>query len=127
LGANRNVLGQTLRLDDQECSVVGVMPATFTFYPEQTELWSVITPNDPLVKKPDDLGIGIFARLRPGISMAAAQDELAVLHRNAHLGDRHGSETRASLYPLKQQFTWLASRTLTLSLIVLLRRSALSF
>ena len=119
LDGDRNIVGQTLRLDDRACSVVGVMPASFTFYPEQAELWTLLTPNSPLLAKPDDLSIGIFARVRRGTSLPAAQEELAALHRRAHVHDRHGHETQARIYSLKEEFTWLASRTLRLSLLIL--------
>ena len=119
LGGDRNIVGQTLRLDDRACSVVGVMPASFTFYPAQTELWTLLTPNNPLLAKPDELPIGIFGRLRRGTSLTAAQEELAALHRRAHVHDRHGRETEARIYPLQEEFTWLASRTLRSSLLLL--------
>jgi predicted permease len=125
LGGDRSIIGQTLRLNGQACTVAGVMPASFAFYPEQAALWTVIARNSPLTAKPDTLGIGIFARLRSGVSIAAAQQELTALHQRTHSNDRHGSETRASIYPLKGEFTWLASRTLTLSLMVLF--AAVSF
>ena len=119
LGRNRNIIGQSLALNGHACSVIGVMPDTFSFYPEQTALWTLLTSNSPLASKPDELAIGIFGRLAPGASIAAAQHEIAALHQRAHPNDRHGKETRPCIYPLKGEFTWLASRTLTVSLLVL--------
>ena len=34
LGANGRIVGQTITLDRRPCTVVGVMPAGFAFYPE---------------------------------------------------------------------------------------------
>ena len=119
LGGDQKIVGQTLRLNDQACLVIGVMPPRFEFYPEQTVLWTLLTPQNELARNPENSAVGSFARLRPGVSLATAQAELTALHHRAHANDRHGKETIARVYPLKEEFTWLASRTLKSSLLVL--------
>ena len=121
LGAQAGIAGQTLRLDDQACVVTGVMPAGFDFYPaEATAMWRLVTHGDPITKDPDHFNVGIFARLKPGETIENAQAELSVLHRRYHQGDTHGAETEPVVYPLQEEFTWLAGRNLRLSLLVLL-------
>jgi hypothetical protein len=85
LAADPNIVGNSTTLDDQLCTVVGVMPPSFAFYPEATDLWILLTPN--VSPPPDRLPIGIFARLRPGISIAQARAEVSTLHAAIHRND----------------------------------------
>ncbi len=120
LGSPRNIPGQQLTLDDQACEVIGVMPASFAFYPAPTQLWTLITPASEMAR---DLvhyhGIGIFAHLRPGLTTATAQAELIRLHRQIHGHERHGAEMEPLVLPLQDEFTWMSGRNLRLTLLVL--------
>ena len=42
LGGDAKIVRETLRLNDQACSVVGVMPAGFAFYPEAASMWTLV-------------------------------------------------------------------------------------
>lgn len=118
LAASPTAVGQTLVLDARECSVVGVMPERFAFYPEQTDMWTLITPNREQLPKPY-AGVGVFARLKPGITLDRAQAEVAALHKQPHGNDNHAATFGPTVYPLQEEFTWLAGRNLRLTLIVL--------
>jgi hypothetical protein len=48
LGAQERIVGSTIRLDDQACDVIGVMPNTFAFFPAETQIWTLISPNNKL-------------------------------------------------------------------------------
>jgi putative ABC transport system permease protein len=119
LNGDRSILGKTLRMEDQECTVLGVMPASFVFYPDQTAMWSLLTPNHPIARDPDRNGLGVFARLRPGVTVESAQREIQQLHRGVHGNDRHGGLVEPVVYPLQEEFTYLTGRNLRLSIIVL--------
>lgn len=119
MSGQRNIVGQQLRLDEESCTVIGVMPAGFTFYPQATELWTLITPNSELPRTPDRSGLGVFGRLKPGISIAAAQAELQSLALHINGGTRYGAQMEPVIYPLQEEFTWLAGRNLRLSLLLL--------
>ncbi len=106
-------------MDDLECTVLGVMPPSFVFYPDTTAMWSLLTPNNPIARDPDRSGVGIFARLKPGVTLQAAEEEVRQLHRNAHANDRHSGLVEPVLYPLHDEFTNLTGRDLKLSIIVL--------
>src|SRR5262249_23382019 len=45
--------------------------------------------------------------------------ELSALHRQAHAGDPHGPAFGPTIYPLQDEFTWLAGRNLRVTLWVL--------
>ena len=79
LGADKTAPGRALTLDQRACLVVGVMPERFSFYPRETSLWTVITPDSDFVRQPWKTPAGVFGRLRPGVSRAAAEQELAAI------------------------------------------------
>ncbi|HTA45652.1 MAG TPA: ABC transporter permease [Bryobacteraceae bacterium] len=118
LGGPADIAGRVLTLDNQPCTVAGVMPAAFAFYPDATSMWLLLTPDNPIVRQPDR-GIGTFARLKPGVSIATAQRELQRLHIQVYEHDWRGARTEPMVYPLQQEFVWLASRNLRLTLLVL--------
>ena len=79
-GGDTDILGRRLILDAAPWEVVGVMPPEFSFPREDTELWI------PHVILPEDLGKANFSfdaigRLKPGVTVEAANDELGRLLR----------------------------------------------
>src|SRR5215469_5162616 len=44
LGADASIIGKSLTLDEKPCTVLGVMPPEFSFYPRQTESWVLLGP-----------------------------------------------------------------------------------
>ena len=77
-GADRNVIGTTMQLDGSAVEIVGVMPEGFDI-PRGAEFW---IPAAPVVAAAGPNGLDTFGvfyvvgRLRPGLSMAAAQSEI---------------------------------------------------
>ena len=120
LGAPRNVSDLHLALDDRACAVIGVMPAGFVFFPDVTSMWVLVTPNDPLVRTPERTGgLGVFGRLKPGVTVENAQAELTRLSSQLDRGVRYGVEMEPKVYPLQAEFSFLANSNLRLSLFVL--------
>jgi len=68
------------------------MPARFTFYPRQTQLWILARPN--FRPEREDLIVGIFARLKPGVTIAQAQAEIDALHSALHSTDGRERDTK---------------------------------
>jgi putative ABC transport system permease protein len=126
LGAPQDLSSLRLGLDDQACTSAGVMPAGFAFFPEATSVWRLVTPNDPLVRNPERTGgLGVFGRLKPGVTLDGAQAELIGLSRQLDRGVRYGTEMEPRVYPLQDEFTFLARRNLRVSVFVLI--GAVSF
>ena len=75
--ANPAVVGSTIDIDGVPYTIVGVMPAGFT-YPSETEIWG------PLAFSPDDLsennrgshGLEVLGRIKPGLSIAQVQSDM---------------------------------------------------
>ncbi|HEX4228425.1 MAG TPA: ABC transporter permease [Bryobacteraceae bacterium] len=77
-GGDHAVVGRQIWLNGEKYQIVGVMPRGITF-PEQSQLW------EPLALSPQELAVRdshylrVFARLKPGVSLAHAQREMADL------------------------------------------------
>jgi putative ABC transport system permease protein len=119
LAADRDIVGRALALDNRACTVVGVMPERFAFYPDAADMWTLILPNREQLPADNYQGVGVFGRLRPGVTLERAQAELSALHAQAHGHDAHGAAFGPTAYPLQEEFTWLAGRNLRLTLWVL--------
>ena len=117
LGGEKSLVGEAIRLDGEACTVLGVMPPGFAFLPPEAPvtMW-VILPRPAL---PDQFAVGVFGRLRPGVTMAAAQAEASARHHRIHAGIPWGAQMEPVVYDLHEEFTWLTGRNLRLSLIVL--------
>jgi len=75
-GGDAEIVGKSLNLNNVPTEIVGIMPAKFDF-PDRTELWV------PLGLNPDgpneSWNIDPIARLKPGVTMAQATQEMAGL------------------------------------------------
>jgi putative ABC transport system permease protein len=120
-GADSRTVGQSIALDDKSCAILGVMPASFAFYPAAAQLWTLITPDRPEL---DKLPVVLFARLKPGATPAQAQAELSAIHAAAHAGDEWRDFGPAVSF-LREELTWLAGRNLRATLWILLGAVAL--
>lgn len=70
-GAASGIVGQTVRLDDQPYTVVGVVPASFDF-PLAIQVWTplALTPAEQSSRTAQTMQI--IARLKPGVTMRQA-------------------------------------------------------
>jgi predicted permease len=75
-GADRGVLDRTILLDGAPYTVIGVAPPAFTF-PERPDVWRpVALPPALLTARGGRRFWGPVARLKPGITIAQARDDL---------------------------------------------------
>src|SRR5687768_1345322 len=73
-GGDRNVLGQTIRVNGEPATVVGVMPEMMQF-PNNAELWIAFSPT-PEQEQRDTRELRAFGRLREGASLEGARGEM---------------------------------------------------
>ncbi len=119
LGGQAGIVGQHLTLEDSSCTVIGIMPPSFVFFPAPSNMWMLITPASELDRNPDRNGVAVFGRLKPGVSRASAEAELRLLAHAIDQGRRYGMEVEPVSFDLQEKFTWLAGRNLRLSVLVL--------
>jgi putative ABC transport system permease protein len=86
--ADPSVVGKTVRLDDRNYTVIGVAPAGFQFpiEAEPVELWTTMAADfsnggNPLATQRGLHYLDSIGRLRPGVSVAAAQSEMETIAR----------------------------------------------
>ena len=84
----RSVIGRTITLNDQAYEVVGVMPPGFAFPNERTQLWTPVAFSDTERALRSTNFIHVIARLRPGLTLQQAQEQMSALARR-----------QAELYP----------------------------
>jgi len=80
--ADPGLLGAQVLVSDVPTAVVGVMPAAFRF-PSVFEAWQPLKLDDATVKPRAGMGITIWARMKPSVTPAQANAELAVLSAQA--------------------------------------------
>ena len=80
-GADPSVIGRVVRINDVPRTIVGVMPASFVF-PAGAELWTPLSVAGQFGSDRDGRSIaGVLARLRPGVSLAAANADVHAIMR----------------------------------------------
>lgn len=77
-GGDPAMLGQTITLDEQTCTVVGVMPAAFVF-PIDVNLWIPLGPltgDSNWLNRGNHPNLSGLARLKPGVTLEQARAHL---------------------------------------------------
>jgi putative ABC transport system permease protein len=83
-GGDPNAVRQTMILNDQRYTIVGIMPARFTFPGTRTQVWTPVAFNPAEQATRDTNFIDVIARLKPGVSIEQAQAHMTALaHRQA--------------------------------------------
>ncbi|MGE0453429.1 MAG: ABC transporter permease [Vicinamibacteria bacterium] len=102
-GSDPSVLGRSLTLSGQPCTIVGVMPAGFYFPSRDAELWSPLAL-DPAKASRGAHYLGVVARTRAGVSVRQAEAEMkTVAERLAReFPDTNAGES-AAVVPLHEQ------------------------
>lgn len=112
-GGDAGILGQSLTINDQSYTVIGVLPASFQFALRQNDLWLPYQPTEAQLTRRFMHGTNVIGRLRSGVSVEKAQTDLSVIakrieqeHNQSHAG------TGVALVPLQEQFVGNVKRVL---------------
>ena len=84
-GADRSIIGRTIRLKRESYTVVGVMPASFRLLGFLPQLWTplVITPDDQVAAARRNRSLYLFGRMKPGVTVEQARAEFATFAQRA--------------------------------------------
>jgi len=112
-GADRDIAGKPITLDDTSYTVVGVLPADFQFGSTAADFQAGSQPDVwiPLALDPQRLQRGahmlnVIGRLAPGVKLAAAQAELNVIGANlAQQYPENNKDRGIAAVPLTDQVT----------------------
>ena len=94
-GSDPNVIGKNIRLENMPYTVVGVMGPNFQYPNRETQIWTPLTINPADFQTHTGYGHLAIARLRPGVTVAQAQNELTTI-----------AARLAQQYPVKQFVTF---------------------
>lgn len=112
-GADRGVLGKTIRLNDQEHTIIGVLPP-LPQYPDENDIYMTTTSCQarmaPVQFTNRNLRFArVFSRLKPGVTVQQADDDMAVIASRflKEFPASYNPETgfRAFVLPLQQELT----------------------
>src|SRR5690348_4806555 len=89
-GGDPGVLGRAIELNGAAYAVIGVMPPGFVFpranemppifaFPREAQIWVPLALNRGPLIPAEPAELAVVARLRPGVTVAQAQDEMNVL------------------------------------------------
>jgi ABC-type antimicrobial peptide transport system permease subunit len=83
-GSSPNIIGKALTLNGVSYTVVGVVPASFTFYGRDRDVYIPIGQwNDPSFRdRRISVSANAVARLKPGVALPQAQADMDVVARN---------------------------------------------
>jgi len=84
-GSDASLIGRTIRLNRENYTVIGVMPASFRLLGFTPQLWTpfVLTAADQTAAARKDRSLYLFARLKPRVTLEEARAEMATLARRA--------------------------------------------
>jgi predicted permease len=82
-GGDRAVLGRALTIDGVPFTVVGVMPAEFTFPADRIDYWMPLSTiaEDAVGRQRASRFLDVIGRLAPGATLQLAHDEIASISR----------------------------------------------
>jgi len=95
-GADAQIIGQTIKVDGNQATVVGVMAPGFSF-PRDADLWL------PLTVRPDasNTALNVIGRLRPGMPLSQSATELGDLEERLAQA-RHSNNSGVNLISLRR-------------------------
>ena len=103
-GGDPGIIGQSLTINGDSYTVVGVLPASFQFALERADLWRPYQPTDAQLTRRFMHGTNLIGRLKPGVSEAQAQSELSVIAKRIEQEHNQSHAAPASrLIPLQEQ------------------------
>lgn len=103
-GGDEGIIGQSLTLNGQSYTVIGVLPASFQFALRQADIWLPYQPTEAQLTRRFMHGTNLIGRLKSGVGVAQAQTELSLIasrieqeNKDSHAG------TGLKLVPLQEQ------------------------
>ena len=80
-GADLGIVGRKVTVNGAAASVIGVMPATFDPTDSHEQLWMPAAYTPERLAFHDEHYLTVIGRLKPGITIAAAQQEMSLIAR----------------------------------------------
>jgi putative ABC transport system permease protein len=125
-GGDPLIIGRTIRLDGDSYEVIGVMPASFAHPFALTDLWTPAALADTLGTNRQLHFLRVVGRLRAGVTLERARNELASIARQASVEyaatNRDWTTTivpiRDSYSPAAQRPLWIVQAAVLIVLLI---------
>ena len=116
-GGDPQILGKQIWLNNAQYAVIGIMPAGFIFPHRDTQIWTPAGFSDKDLANHGSHFLHVLARLKPGVSLAAANADLSIVAgRLQKQFPQSNSKVGAAAFPLRDRLTGSSS---TASIILL--------
>ena len=106
-GSARDIVGQTVRMNDEPFTVVGVMPAEIRFPDRDTEIWVPMTvvPPSGIPRVRGNRWLQVVGRLAPGVTLERARADMGVVAGRlaGEYGDTNANWTATTIVPLRDE------------------------
>ncbi len=103
-GGRRDILGKTIRLDNDSYPVIGVMPPDFIFPTRTGQVWVPLVLGNPPTEARDNLFLYAIAKLKPGSGIEQARAEMRVIAEQlAREYPKENEKVSAGVDPLTDQ------------------------
>jgi putative ABC transport system permease protein len=120
------VIGKKLHFGEYSYTIIGVMPASFFFPLRGVDFWSTSAPDAPYARSREAAWFNVIGRLKPGVSVAQAQANLATVQ--VQLGKAYpktDADIVVGVQPLKEttvggvrESLWLLFGSVSLLLLI---------
>lgn len=109
-GSSANVLGENLELNHVRWRIIGVAPPDFQLPFLRTQFWAPIHTRMEWQSTDDPNPLGharwdVLGRLRPGVSIPAAQAEVDAIGNGLRTADEESHSNDVRLVPLREHFS----------------------
>ena len=86
-GGDPSILGKTVRMDSKPYTIVGVLPEWFLYPDARTQVWVPYSDGQTTERlhEHDNHYPNVVARMKPGVSLKTATDEVSALQYRMHL------------------------------------------
>jgi len=115
-GGDRAIVGRLVPIDGHQVEIVGVMPSSFHFPDETTEIWKPILFDADAVSANNrgSHGFTVIARLKPGVTIAQAKADLDSVGATfkARFPDNYRNGFSTTLRSLQEEIVGDTSRAL---------------
>ncbi len=107
-GADPQIIGQAVTLDQQRYTVVGVTPPRFDFFPT-ADLLTPLALTAKHIRNSTDYHLNIVARLKPGLTLEQARQEMSRIapgfkeRRNALIQELGQQSPGPDMFPFDEQ------------------------
>ena len=104
-GGRPEIVGESVALDSNSYTIIGVMPAWFNF-PSATDLWTPMDMTPKALGSRDSHSYLALARMKPGVALSQATADLVTIAKR--LEQRYpdsNAKTSAIAVPLKERLT----------------------